>query len=230
MAPDHRSDGEMLGTFTSIASRMHGFLYRCRNDSDYTMLFMTEGIRSLCGYEASEFIENRGRTFASILYTDDTAHVNEAVTEALNSRRNWDIDYRLLRKNGTSTWAHEVGGGVYGDKGDLLYLEGIIVGVDDRKLLEQRNETLLEGVSSISQQIAGETHAILGVLRALKMLGFNARIEATRAGHHGSGFGVVAQEITQLANDSAEATRRITRLMDQLQTLLTGQSGHSPRG
>jgi PAS domain S-box-containing protein len=223
LSPGHSGDDEeRLSAFSSIASRMHGFLYRCRNDSNYTMLFMTEGIRSLCGYEASEFIDNRNRTFASILHPDDSAHVDTAVASALESKSAWNVDYRLVCKQGGMTWAHEIGGGVYSDSGKLLYLEGFIVGVDDRKALEMRNKALFDGVGGITGQIVRETRAILDVLRALRMLGFNARIEAARAAGHGLGFDVVAQEITHLADTSADATQRITRLMDQLQELLSG--------
>ena len=221
MTASDAGNDEQLRAYASITGRMRGFLYRCRNDADYTMLVMTEGIHALCGYPASEFIDNRQRTFASILHPEDVARVDAAVAVGLQSRSNWAVDYRLMRRDGTSTWAHEVGGGVYDPADKLLYLEGFIIGVDDRKLLEQRNKALLEGVSDISRQIVSETSDILGVLRALKMLGFNARVEAARAADQGSAFGVVAHEITNLANASAEATRRITRLMDRLQALLT---------
>jgi PAS domain S-box-containing protein len=211
---------EALGAFSSITDRMQGFLYRCRNDSAYTMLFMTSGIRALCGYEASEFIHNRYRTFVSITHPDDLSLVDAAVARALQTRSNWAIDYRLIRKEGGPIWIHEIGGGVFSDAGELLYLEGFVVSVDDRKNLEGENRALLEGIGNVSAQIVGETGAILGILRALKMLGINARIEAARSVGNGAGFDVVAQEITNLAASSAEAAQRIKRLMDDLQALL----------
>lgn len=214
------ADDELLNAFSSITDRMQGFLYRCRNDSAYTMLFMTNGIRTMCGYDPSEFIHNSQRTFVSITHADDAAIVDAAVSRAVATRSNWDIDYRLIRKGGDPIWIHEIGGGVFSDAGDLLYLEGFIVDVDDRKNLENENRVLLEGIGNVSGQIVKETSAILEILRSLKMLGINARIEAARSAASGAGFDVVAQEITNLAASSAEAAQRIKRLMDELQRLL----------
>lgn len=214
------TDADILGAFASIADRMQGFLYRCRNDSAYTMLFMTNGMRTICGYDPAEFIDNSQRTYTSITHPDDVPLVDAAVARAVAAKSNWTIDYRLTPKAGTPIWVHEIGGGVFGNAGDLLYLEGFVVSVDDRKNVEDENRVLLEGIGNVSGRIVQETSAILGILRSLKMLGINARIEAARSAGSGAGFEVVAQEITNLATSSSEAAQRIKRLMDELQGLL----------
>ncbi|WNF35277.1 methyl-accepting chemotaxis protein [Bacillaceae bacterium IKA-2] len=48
------------------------------------------------------------------------------------------------------------------------------------------------------------------------LLSLNASIEAARAGHHGSGFAVVAKEIRQLANQSSKATDDINRIVSAI--------------
>ncbi len=66
--------------------------------------------------------------------------------------------------------------------------------------------------------------------RRTNMVALNASVEASRAGEHGSGFAVVAQEVRQLALQSAEAANKMmsrTNGLDlELQTLRTEAATH----
>ncbi len=67
----------------------------------------------------------------------------------------------------------------------------------------------------IIEDIGKETKAIHAIVFETKMLSFNASIEAARAGDHGAGFSVVAQEINSLAEMSGTAAHAIHRLLDE---------------
>ena len=77
-------------------------------------------------------------------------------------------------------------------------------------LAEQTNQAL--NIIEIIQGIASQTN----------LLALNASIEAARAGEAGRGFAVVAGEITNLAQQTADATSNIQSLLNQLQ-----QEAHS---
>ncbi len=211
---------ERLAALLSITGRMDGFLYRCRNDANYTMLYMSDGIFTVSGYPASDFIGNKVRGYASITHPDDIPLVDAAVGKALETRSNWTIDYRLVPRQGEPVWVHEIGGGVFDHAGQLEFLEGFIIDISERKRLEQANSDLIKRIAEISEHIVKDTGNILEVLRALKMLALNARIEAARAGQMGLGFAVVAQEIKSLATTSGASAERITKLMDEMQAVL----------
>ena len=211
---------ERLAALLSITGRMDGFLYRCRNDANYTMLYISEGILTVSSYPASDFIGNKVRGYSSITHPDDIGAVDAAVGKALEERTNWTIDYRIMPRQGEPVWVHEIGGGVFDANGQLEFLEGFIIDISERKQLEQANRDLIDRIAVISEHIVKDTGNILEVLRALKMLALNARIEAARAGEMGLGFAVVAQEIKTLATTSGASAERITKLMNELQAVL----------
>jgi PAS domain S-box-containing protein len=215
-----------LEAMLSISARMNGCLYRCNNDGAYTMLFISDSVETMTGFPASDFLNNRHRSWVSICHKDDTPAVDAAVGEALEKRGQWDLDYRLIGRDGSEIWVHETGGGVFGIDGELKYLEGAIINVTDRKRLENEVQGMLDRIAVISNSIVKDTSAILDVLRALKMLALNARIEAARAGEQGLGFAVVAQEIKSLATLTGESAERITSLMSELNGVLTQQNIH----
>lgn len=71
-------------------------------------------------------------------------------------------------------------------------------------------------VSKISMEIHEVLDFIKNVADQTKMLGLNAAIEAARAGEYGRGFGVVAEEIRKLSDQSKETADRIRKLTNEI--------------
>lgn len=159
-----QSAPELLETLLSITGRVEGFLYRCRNDRDYSMLHMSKGIERLCGYPASDFIDNEMRAFSTVIFPDDLEAVYAAVDRGLATRQNWEIDYRLVHRSGKPIWVHEIGAGVLSPSGDLLYLEGFVIDIARRKRMEtELNETqqkLVAANAAIMQSLADREAAL----------------------------------------------------------------------
>ena len=81
---------------------------------------------------------------------------------------------------------------------------------------------LVEELGRTSEQIGNVTKTITEISDQTNLLALNASIEAARAGEAGKGFSVVANEIKELARQTAEATREIKSRVDGIQGATEG--------
>ncbi|MDH5383774.1 MAG: PAS domain S-box protein, partial [Candidatus Aminicenantes bacterium] len=123
--------------FRTLTSNIPGAVYRCADDPDWTVDFISDVIEEISGYKASDFIQNRVRSYASIVLADDLKMVKETVHKAISKREPYLIEYRIVRSDGHIRWVYEKGQGIFSDDGNLLWLDGAIFDITERKLAEE---------------------------------------------------------------------------------------------
>ncbi|WP_271196169.1 PAS domain S-box protein [Pseudomonas turukhanskensis] len=121
--------------FRGLVANLPGMVYRCENDADWSMRYMSDEIVQLTGYPASDFINNRVRTYASVIHPDDL-HLTYQSATAIERQEAFELTYRLQHADGHSVWVREKGRGEYDQQGALLWVSGFVWDISDRKAAE----------------------------------------------------------------------------------------------
>ena len=98
--------------------------------------YVSDYSETLTGYPASDFIDQRVRSYASITHPDDAEMIARTVAQAVEQRRPFELDYRVLHRDGKARWVREYAQVVFDFNGQPVYLDGIIFDITDRKAFE----------------------------------------------------------------------------------------------
>ena len=129
---------------STLMGNLPGMAYRCRNDSNWTMEFISEGALGLTGYSVEELIGSKRISYKDLIHPDDQMYVREQVQEAVSQGKPFQMLYRISTESGQEKWVWERGVSVLSDEGKLLKLEGFVADITDRKRAEEERKELVK--------------------------------------------------------------------------------------
>jgi PAS domain S-box-containing protein/diguanylate cyclase (GGDEF)-like protein len=128
---DRVSEEELLlanqRTLTATLNDLPGMVYRCRNNPDYTMEYVSGSSHQLTGYHAQEIINNKRLSYGSMIHPDDKLGVWEGVQKGIRENRRFELVYRIITAGGKEKTVWECGKGIFAHNNEWLGLEGLII-------------------------------------------------------------------------------------------------------
>jgi PAS domain S-box-containing protein len=148
---------------TTLLNNLPGVAYRCRNDRDWTMEFISDGCRGLTGYAPEDFLSDR-ITFNEVILPSYRDIVREGWERTLPNRGPFHSEYEIRTASGEDRWVLERGCGVYDDRGEVIALEGLILDITEKKEVErevERSRAELAALNAdLERRVAERTDAL----------------------------------------------------------------------
>ena len=138
------------------------------------MHFVSDGCTRLTGYDSKELIDNKKIAYNDIIHPKDRKQVYKTIQEAIAKNSRYELEYRIITKSAEIKWVWEKGVMVYSNGGKEI-LEGLIVNITSRKIVEQKLKRTLDELEKSNHDLKRLNDFMIG--RELKMRELKSRIK-----------------------------------------------------
>jgi PAS domain S-box-containing protein len=143
----------------SLMANMPGGVYRCR--ADWTEVLMSDGIEPLTGWPAAAFCEDRQVSLSSLMHPNDRDHIHAETGRCIERHAPYAVEYRLIDRSGKIHWVLDQGRPIYDDDGTLLWIDGVLFDITERKQMESEVHLLQTRMTDAIESI-GEAFVLWG--------------------------------------------------------------------
>jgi putative nucleotidyltransferase with HDIG domain/PAS domain S-box-containing protein len=150
---DHINDGIQLSESQHILLKLFNnlpwMIFRCQNDEQWTIEFVSRGSLRLTGYHPMHLILDRNITMHSLIQSKDWLMVKERIDTALDSKQTFDLVFRIDTKMGDEKWVRGLGYGVYDHDGEISALEGILFDIAGQENVEVQVQQRIQQIQAL---------------------------------------------------------------------------------
>ncbi|MBT3136754.1 PAS domain S-box protein [Alteromonas sp. ALT199] len=201
---------ESEAKFRSLISNIPGMAYRCLNMPGWPMVFISDAVLEITGYTPSEFVlPDPKRSFADLYHPDDVERLSSLIAD----EGTFSYEYRIIAKSGDVKWVTEHGVHVKDDEGNILYVDGFISDITQRRVMENELKAAKEKaeqaaaartafLANMSHEIRTPMNAIIGFSDL--MLGESLREEQKS---HLTTINRSARSLLHLLNDILDSAK-----------------------
>ncbi|HWR31240.1 MAG TPA: PAS domain S-box protein, partial [Negativicutes bacterium] len=170
-----------------LLSHLPGLAYRCKYDTSWMMLFVSDGCLKLTGYPPEALLLNRDLSYHDVIAPEYRNLLENEWKKILPKREFFKYEYEIITAQNERRWVLELGQGIFDKRGEVEALEGIILDISARKKSEKtlkynseydvwtglHNRAFLEGILKMEQHTnATIKRALIGInLSTMHLLG-----------------------------------------------------------
>ncbi len=156
----------------TLLQNLPGMAYRCRNDEDFTMEFVSQGIKRLTGYDADQILLNRDISFDELIHPEDRKKVHDAVRDAVDNNQHFEMEYRIQTASDEIKMVWEQGVGLVENPDEDPILEGFIMDITSRynaeEELKKLNQELERRIEARTADLEVSNRALRETLKLTK--------------------------------------------------------------
>ena len=129
---DEEAARESQRRLAGVLSDLPGMAYQCCVDPEWTMLSVSDGCRTLTGYDPADLVGNRVVSYGSLIVEDDREMVFATIRDAIERGQPFRLAYRIRHASGHTRWVWEQGRVAESLLDQATMLEGLIFDITDR--------------------------------------------------------------------------------------------------
>jgi len=159
---------------TRLFQNLPGMAYRCVDQPDSPMEFVSEGCYALSGYSRDDFSERRV-SWGELIHPDDRARVSQRMREAIDAGDTYEFEYRILTRDKEERWMWERGRVVDSERSRDIRFEGFVRDISRQRAAEDEAQQRLEQLAHMDRLImldemaTGIAHEINQPLTAISL-------------------------------------------------------------
>jgi PAS domain S-box-containing protein len=119
-----------------LLTHLPGLAFRCLNDENWTMLFVSNGSYELTGYYPESLLNNRDLSYNDLIAPEYRDRLRNEWDRCIKNHETFKHEYEIITAKGERKWVIEMGQPIYNDQGEPEALEGIVLDITDRKSVE----------------------------------------------------------------------------------------------
>jgi len=137
---------------SALINNLSGIAYRCKNDDERTMSYLSDGCLALTGYPIDSLIGNTKKSFNALIHPDDREPVIAKIKACAAANEPYQHEYRLITKNGEEKWVLDKGFRINSNNSEENYLEGFIIDITQRIWAEEAIKKYSEELQELNNR------------------------------------------------------------------------------